>query len=143
MTKVFNILLNVIGGMLLVGSCAAQSKNDTLEVIDDHVFGHPEIHPQFVGGDMAMFCFIDNHVNKEKLAELDVVGTSWAQFTIDTLGRISNTHIIKSIHLDVDRELIRLIELMPNWNPAYVGGRAVEMDYNICLRVPYKEENCH
>jgi TonB family protein len=45
-------------------------------------------------------------------------------FTVDTLGRVVNIHVEKSLGTVFDNEAIRLFSSMPPWNPARVDGKA-------------------
>lgn len=120
----------------------AQSNNDTLQVRDDIIYGPNQIHPSFVGGEQELFCFFDQNVHEKKLNELDVTGISWARFTIDTLGSIHDIRIVRSVHSEVDQELVRIIQLMPNWTPGSQYGKVVSVDHLLPLKVPYVANNC-
>ena len=124
---------------LIIG--AVFSQNDSTKARDEHLLGPIEIHPSFPGGENELQCFIDRNLNKDLLAKIDVTGTIWAQITVDTLGNISDVVIIKSLNGVIDQEFKRLIELMPRWEPGTINGRPYSTEFNIALRMPYKN-NC-
>lgn len=59
-------------------------------------------------------------------------------FVVDTNGVISNPRIEKSVHESLDNETLRVIRLMPPWNPATQNGRPVmsEKSFPITYRMP-------
>lgn len=123
--------------------CHGQVDTTTVDTDEHLVFINPEISPSFPGGEMEMFCFIDRTINKHLLRSVDTTGTAYAQFAIDTTGHISEIRILKPLTEVVDNELLRVIGLMPNWRPGRIGEKVVDVQYNLPLRVPYKDEsNC-
>jgi len=63
----------------------------------------------------------------------DLKNRVFVSFTVDTIGKISNISINRSLNDSFNEEAIRLISMMPNWNPALdKNGRKVISEY-ICL----------
>lgn len=63
----------------------------------------------------------------------DLKNRVFVSFTIDTIGKISNISILRSLNDSFNEEAIRLISMMPKWNPALdKNGRKVISEY-ICL----------
>jgi len=56
-----------------------------------------------------------------------IQGTTHAQLTIDKNGKISNISIIKGVVESLDRETFRLIHSMPNWIPAKLNGKNIDV----------------
>lgn len=59
-------------------------------------------------------------------------------FVVDTNGVISNPRILESVHESLDNESLRVISLMPPWNPATKNGRPVmsEKIFPLGFRLP-------
>jgi hypothetical protein len=59
-----------------------------------------------------------------------------AKFIVNADGSVSNPEIKKSLHVDCDAQVIRVIEAMPNWIPAQKDGNAVAV--SMMLPVKFK-----
>ena len=111
--------------------------------IEEPPIDFPDIMPKFPGGDFELLCFIDNNINKGILQKSKVEGKSWAKFTIDTTGQVTDIRIIKSLSEMVDNELLRVISLMPRWTPGERYNKLIEVDFSIPLIIPYENKNCY
>lgn len=65
-----------------------------------------------------------------------VEGTVILSFSINPAGKAENIEIVQSVSPGIDLEAIRLIEEMPEWNPASVKGKAVSS--RVTLPVSFK-----
>ena len=68
-----------------------------------------------------------------------IEGMVVAQFVVEKDGSISSSKILKSISSDMDKEVKKVIDSMPNWTPAIHKGEAVRMQY--LLPVKFKLED--
>lgn len=125
---------SVLALILTPSSCVAQD--------DGPLMINPDIPPEFPGGEGDLYCFIDEHINKELVRQTKATGSSLVEFTIDTTGHISNIHIIKPLDRSIDDELVRIVCLMPVWSPASRYGRLQEVRYVLPLRIPYSSSLC-
>ena len=100
----------------------------------------PEIPPSFPGGEKELYCFIDRNLDKELLRTVDTTGMTWVQFTINTNGKVTDIKIVKSLTQTVDNELLRIIKLMPDWEPGKIGDKAVETKFTVPLKIPYENK---
>jgi len=81
-----------------------------------------------------MLEFVFNNL-KWPAAEQSNSSMTVVQFTVEKDGRLSNIKIVRSLSGEVDREVIRVIKLMPRWIPGRQRGRAVPVIYNLPIRV--------
>ena len=89
-----------------------QSKDSIYEA------GDVEVMPQFPGGDEAMMKFIqENTVYPENAKKNGIGGKTFVSFTIEKDGSITGIKITKSLSPECDREALRVLRLMPNWQP--------------------------
>ncbi|MGZ3905092.1 MAG: energy transducer TonB, partial [Bacteroidia bacterium] len=51
-------------------------------------------------------------------------------FIIDEEGKIIQTKILKHVAGGCDEEALRVIKLMPKWNPGKMGGKPVKVSFN-------------
>jgi protein TonB len=66
---------------------------------------------------------------------MDTLGASnvLTLFTITPRGKIRNEEVIRSGGDKPDREALRLIRMMPDWQPARSNGKAVEAEYSLTI----------
>lgn len=88
--------------------------------------------PTFVGGNHALQLFIGANVKYPKnITDKDIAGTVLVKFTVDSVGAVKNVRIAKHVHFDFDEEALRVVSMLPDWNPATMDGRPIEMDMMI------------
>lgn len=61
-------------------------------------------------------------------------GTVFITFVVETDGSLTNIEILRGVTSYRDEEAIRLIEIMPNWIPGKIRGRAVRTQFNMPIR---------
>jgi len=84
-----------------------------------------------------MVKFFKSHIKyPEKARKKGVQGVVKVKFTIDRDGNVTNPAIEEGIGNGCDEEALRVINLMPDWQPAKVNGNAVDME--ILLPVQFK-----
>ncbi|TXK33737.1 hypothetical protein FVR03_18945 [Pontibacter qinzhouensis] len=94
--------------------------------------------PQFPGGDQAMFQYINRKIKFPKSAlKAKAFGTVLATFIVGADGIVRDIEIGQSVHPDIDMEVIRVISLMPPWQPGKQDGRPVPVRYNIPIKFGY------
>jgi protein TonB len=123
--------------MLMTLTTYGQAGNgDTLSVkTDSPSIGFDE-PVSFPGGTAAMQKFLsDNLVYPQTAYENGIQGKVYLQFKVGSDGTISDIQVIRGVpdcH-ECDKEAIRLLKLMPRWNPAKQGGKPVDT----LLKMPF------
>jgi len=85
-----------------------------------------EKEPEFKGGEKAMLKFMKMNMHYPLIAQrAGVEGTVIVRFVVDKTGKISNVKIKQGIGSGCDEEAIRVIKVMPAWNPGRNNGRFV------------------
>lgn len=100
--------------------------------------------PSYPGGETAMALFIkDNIVYPEKSIEYGDHGKVFAKFVVEKDGRVSNVKIARGVTQELDEEALRVIRLMPKWNPGYKDNKPVrsEVVIPIIFRLNGEEKN--
>jgi TonB family protein len=83
------------------------------------VYGHPENLAQFPGGPIELMNFITkNFQYPEECKKEAIQGRVVVKFIIIESGKIICPYIQKSIHPALDKEALRIVKLMPDWEPA-------------------------
>lgn len=60
-----------------------------------------------------------------------IEGRMYVNFIVESDGRVSNVKVVKSINPDIDKEVIKVIENMPNWTPGRQRGKNVPVQFTI------------
>ena len=99
---------------------------------EDELFTEAEQKPEYKGGKAEMYKFIGNNIIYPKLAQRNnIKGSVLLKFIIEKDGSISNIEVEEGIGTGCEEESIRVIKLMPKWNPGKQNGRAVRVVYRM------------
>ncbi len=60
-----------------------------------------------------------------------IEGKVFVNFVVESNGKVSNVKIVKSINPDIDKEVVRVIENMPDWTPGKQRGKNVPVQFTI------------
>ena len=106
----------------------------------DSIYLSAEQQPEFPGGQKAMFQYIADHVICPISArENGFHGRAYCQFIVNKSGDLTDINVVRSCgNNDLDKEAVRVISSMPNWNPGKINGEPVRMKYTV--PVSYKIE---
>lgn len=80
---------------------------------------------EFIGGIGAKYRFIQENIQTPKNVETELNGIVTIEFTVDIDGTIKNPKIVESLGKEYDLEAIRVVMLMPKWNPAISAGKPI------------------
>ena len=101
----------------------------------DKIFKVAEIQPQFPGGGAELMKYLSTNLKyPEDAKKQSIEGRVIVQFVINKTGKIINTKILQSLHPSCDKEVIRLIESMPDWVPGKQNGNPVPVYYTLPIR---------
>lgn len=89
-----------------------------------------DVPPAFKGGETAMYNFINSKIVYPQAAKESLIsGKVNLRFSIDTDGTVSGVSVLKGINPELDAEAVRVIKLLPAWNPATLEGNPVKVWY--------------
>lgn len=84
--------------------------------------------PEFPGGESALFKFLGENINYPRICvENGVQGKVFVQFIVAEDGSISNIEIAGGANPYLDAEAMRVIALMPKWNPGKQRNKPVKV----------------
>lgn len=92
----------------------------------------PENDAHFIGGDEALNKYlVENAIEKLPEGCIKQYALAVVKFTVNTDGKIINSHIFASSNDDeIDALLVETIDTMPNWKPAkYANGLKINQDF--------------
>ena len=97
-------------------------------VSPDSVYVNPEVRPRFAGGDKAFLAYLSKNIRYPQQALMrHVSGRVYVSFTLSATGKVQDAHVMRGPGNGLNEEALRLVWLMPNWEPARVNGQPVRV----------------
>lgn len=92
-----------------------------------------EIDPEYTGGNDSIMNFIRKNYDSQLLTKYPLIAKQAAEvkFTVDKKGKVKNPVITKGLNTEMNKELLRVLKLMPPWEPAMIDGEAVSKEINL------------
>lgn len=107
------------------------SKSTSELVPDSDVY----VKAEFPGGNVALAKFLaDNLVYPPVLIDGDVAGAVIVQFVIEKDGSVCDAEVVRSVHPDLDKEALRVVNLMPKWKPATLQEENVRSKFGLPIK---------
>jgi len=106
----------------------------------DYIHRFVEVQPLFPRTETldhigALHRFIRSNMRYRGGCSPPLRSTVFVTFVVETDGSLTNIEILRGLDDDeLDSEAIRLIEIMPNWIPGKIRGRAVRTQFNMPIR---------
>ena len=138
--KLYYIIALPLAALLIMGAQACkkqpsdrpQSAGEIPPPAVETVYDTCETMPRFPGGEKAMMEFIATNLKyPQQAVKENIQGAVLAEFVIDAEGKATAPQIIRSLSPECDREVIRVINLMPAWTPGQQEGKAVNVKFTI------------
>ncbi|MEG2945144.1 MAG: TonB family protein [Bacteroidales bacterium] len=122
-----------------------EAKKDKSPVLKDNslVFTVVEEMPSFPGGENALMQYIARSIKYPVIAqENGIEGMVFVSYIINADGKITSPEVIRSADPALDKEALRIITGMPDWNPGKQRGKPVAVKYvlPITFRLQKNEE---
>ena len=120
---------------LSIISTVSYSQNETAQKPENESYTMAE----FPGGNLELIQFVSENlelpasIQNKKINEKCVV-----RITVSVTGEVKNVEILKNVPdcPECDEEALRVVKLMPNWNPARKNERPVPS--NLSLPIYFK-----
>ncbi len=94
----------------------------------DSVYINPEVRPQFVGGDKAFAAYLNKFIRyPEQALQRRISGRVYVSFILSAQGRVQDAHVVRGPGNGLNDEALRLVWLMPLWEPGRVNGQPVRV----------------
>jgi periplasmic protein TonB len=105
------------------------------EVAEDVIFTVVEDQPSFPGGDEARMRFLQENLRYPTMArEAGIQGTVFVTFVVERDGSVTDVRVLRGIGGGLDEEAVRVVRMMPRWNPGRQRGQAVRVQFNMPIR---------
>jgi TonB family protein len=148
------LILPFVAAVFIIQSCSfaadeadvpSDTKTDETTSIEapppppptDPIFNLVDEEPGFPGGTPELMKFLQNNLTyPEKAKANKIQGTVFVTFVVEKDGSISDSRILRGIQngAELDAEALRVINLMPEWQPGKQRGEAVRVQFNLPIR---------
>jgi TonB family protein len=100
---------------------------------DTTIYLTADVEPKFSGDTLLKFLY--HNIKYPPINRCEVSGTIFVEFIVEKSGKITNPKILKSFHSSYDNEILRVINIMPNWTAGYKNSIAVRTKRVIPIRI--------
>ena len=88
--------------------------------------------PQFPGGEAALLKFINEKIKYPIPAqEAGIQGRVVVRFVVSKTGEIKDVTVLRSVESSLDKEAVRVIQMMPKWIPGKQNGNNVAVYFTV------------
>ena len=122
MRKLFLSLVMVFSAYVAFAQADVQLQEEDIRQYQD-----VEVKPTFQDGDANAFAMwvAQQIVYPETAKESGASGRVILQFTIAKDGSVTDVKVVRGVHPDLDKEVMRVVTSSPKWNPGKHKGQAV------------------
>lgn len=120
--------------MTNVGVKAVHIKPEVEEIAPEEniIVVFAEVMPSFPGGAKELNNFLSKNLKyPPSLQEINVQGKVIIQFVVDKDGSITNAEVVRGVHPLIDKEALRVINMMPKWSPGMQNQKPVRVKYTV------------
>ena len=101
-------------------------------VVQGKVFDVVEQMPEFPGGQQELMNFLMKNMKYPKEAtDKGTQGRVIVQFVVDKDGSVVEPKVVKSVSPELDQVALRVVKMMPKWQPGKQNGEIVRVKYVI------------
>lgn len=91
-----------------------------------------EDEPEFPGGVAALMAYLRKNIKYPAICrENNIQGKVIVTFVVNKDGSIVDVEVAKGVNPALDKEAVRVISQMPNWQPGRQLGRPVRVRYSV------------
>lgn len=100
--------------------------SDYLDIISES-HSLQDSQPEYSGGQEAMWKFMAQNIRYPQTAvEQGITGIVKVSYDINEDGTVSNIKPVQKLDENCDKEVMRVVGMMPKWQPAEVNGKKVK-----------------
>ncbi|MBN1143541.1 MAG: TonB family protein, partial [Bacteroidales bacterium] len=113
-----------------IANFKAQERASTTE---GHVYIYVDQQAQFQGGTLEKFSqWVQTSLVYPPVAIVNgISGRVIVQFIVGSNGKVTDTKILRSVDPSLDKEVLRVMQLSPEWTPAENAGKKVAQQFVI------------
>ncbi len=116
---------------------AVNSDGTRVEYREVYEYDYVWEKPSFPGGDSKLISFINHNRQYPRHAyEAGIQGRVMCSFIVNVDGAVSNVQVFKGVEASLNDEAVRIMRLMPAWNPGRING--VPVPVRVIRAVPFR-----
>jgi TonB family protein len=136
--KTIRFILTIVLACFVAG-LSAQDQKKEFKPGNDGVYYEVQVMPEFPGGFTALQDFLVKNIRYPEQAKKDTItGKVFVQFVIDEHGKVTGSKIIRGVAPVLDKEALRVINIMPDWTPGKQEGKAVKVAFTLPIMFALK-----
>jgi TonB family protein len=109
--------------------------------VSGDVFMVVETPPAFPGGEEARIRYLQETLRYPKEArDAGEQGTVFVTFVITNDGRIADARVLRGVSPALDEEALRVVRMMPAWEPGQQRGEKVNVQFNMPIRFVLRDD---
>ena len=102
---------------------------------ETQIFTVVEEMPEYPGGMDAMYAYLGENIQYPDSAKINKIsGKVYVTFVIEKDGSVTNVEVLRGIGGGCDKEAMRVVSEMPNWEPGKQRGQEVRVQYNLPIK---------
>lgn len=117
---------------------ASGAKPSASTVQEETIFTVVEQMPEFPGGMEALYQFLAANIKYPGGPDDCVNGKVIVSFVIEKDGTVSDAKVVRKLHPAFDAEALRVVKLMPKWEPGRQEGMPVRVLFNLPINFNLK-----
>ena len=114
----------------------SEAINDEFLEGEPDIFVFVEEEPTFPGGEDAMYKFLEDNIQMPK--DFCGNGTVVVRFVVEKDGSITNPTVLRDIGGGCGEEALRVVRLMPKWEPGSVDDKPVRQEFTLPVKFSLK-----
>jgi len=116
-------------------------------------FIYYEHAPKFPGKTDSIWCFLESNFNYDILNGCSDKNKYVIRFIVDTIGTAADFEFVPIYPIVyksclnandsiVRSEILRVLKMMPKWEPGYFKGKKINWWFSITINIPYTDFKC-
>lgn len=108
--------------------------------VEEKEFISVDQQPEFPNGLKGLTKFLQANLRyPSQASRANIQGRVFMSFSVMPDGSITNVEVKKGIGFGCDEEAVRVIKMMPKWNPGKQNGRAVRVRFSLPIQFQLQE----
>ncbi len=88
--------------------------------------------PKYQGGDLELRKFLATNIKyPQEARQSGISGKVYVKFVVNKEGFVENVSIARGVHSSLDDESVRVVKLLPRWEPGEQDGEKVNVWYTV------------
>lgn len=105
-----------------------RTHNIALRPLKSEIYSHVNVMPSFPGGEDQLMKWLQSNLHyPSKAVENQMEGRVLVRFVVYSDGSIGDAEIKKSVNPVLDKEALRVVEMMPHWIPGKLDEHSVSV----------------